>query len=959
MPVTAQQEEEPPADSTRIRQLQLLRDLSRAPGADSARILEDSARLAGPSSSFEGRSTPRTASDSIMAELLNLAGYSPTEYAGASAEYQADRGLLFLYGDSASRAAFRGEGYESSTDSIIEYDQGAGELQMWGDVISIPVNGDEVQSRYIACDIEDDACLAGRARTTFSEGGEWIVTGDLPEIRSDVYYGHKISFTSCELEVPHYHFESDQIKVVNGNLMVAKPVRLYFADVPVFWLPFVAQSLNSGRSSGILTPTFSVNDIVRTSGGYQRRISNVGFFWAINDFMDASVAMDWFDDNYTALTGSYRFLWSRQFLQGSLNFRRFWRADGGRELTLNARTNWDLSERTNFRVSASYASSSSFVTEQSFNPQEVTQSIDSEGGVNHRFDWGTLAVNGNRRQFLSDDRVETTFPSATLSLRTITLFPAAPSQAGIFNNLTWSGSANLSRAWVNRSQGPVYMPGDEDTSNLRGGVNTSLNLGNLSVSGSVNYREGVTQGLRTPIAGDMSQRIEDRGMLAFEGRQGDAWLLLQETDPDQEFGDPFDSAEADIDWSSSVNYQQRLVGSVTLTPRISFAGQYRRIDTLAVAQSFVSGPVRTAFGATLRGDIYGFFPGFAGFSRIRHKVSPSFTYDWAPEVTASELQSQVFGSRTSRPRNVVSVTLNQTFEAKRESSQDTIEAPPTTGGGGSGEPTRLPQAPIVNLLSLRTSAIQYDFVEADDLGFLQGFQTTRLTNQVSSDFLRGLSLSVIHDLFRDEPVLDGSGTPTGEVDRAFDPQLVQMNLGFSLNNRSSIFRWLGFGRGDDDEDEDDGADEDDRLEEEEIFAGDADPLGFRDLDETSVVPGAEQSTAPRQGGGIGNWSANFSYSLARPRDENAIRSQMLQATLRFQPTEMWEMSWRTSYDIEAQAFNDHSIRLSRDLHRWRANFDFLQTATGNWSFRFEVSLIDNSDLKFDYQQRSLDRLSGG
>ena len=86
---------------------------------------------------------------------------------------------------------------------------------------------------------------------------------------------------------------------------------------------------------------------------------------------------------------------------------------------------------------------------------------------------------------------------------------------------------------------------------------------------------------------------------------------------------------------------------------------------------------------------------------------------------------------------------------------------------------------------------------------------------------------------------------------------------------------------------------------------------------------------------------------------------MLQATLRFQPTEMWEMSWRTSYDIEAQAFNDHSIRLSRDLHRWRANFDFLQTATGNWSFRFEVSLIDNSDLKFDYQQRSLDRLSGG
>ena len=58
--------------------------------------------------------------------------------------------------------------------------------------------------------------------------------------------------------------------------------------------------------------------------------------------------------------------------------------------------------------------------------------------------------------------------------------------------------------------------------------------------------------------------------------------------------------------------------------------------------------------------------------------------------------------------------------------------------------------------------------------------------------------------------------------------------------------------------------------------------------------------------------------------------------------------------MERGAFNDHSIRLTRDLHRWEAHFDFMQTATGNWQFRFEVSLIDNRDLKFDYQQRNLD-----
>ena len=72
------------------------------------------------------------------------------------------------------------------------------------------------------------------------------------------------------------------------------------------------------------------------------------------------------------------------------------------------------------------------------------------------------------------------------------------------------------------------------------------------------------------------------------------------------------------------------------------------------------------------------------------------------------------------------------------------------------------------------------------------------------------------------------------------------------------------------------------------------------------------------------------------------------------PTEHWDLSWRTSYDLELGQFNDHAVRLTRDLHRWQANFDFLKTATGNWTFRFEVSLLDNRDLKFDYQQRNLE-----
>ena len=77
---------------------------------------------------------------------------------------------------------------------------------------------------------------------------------------------------------------------------------------------------------------------------------------------------------------------------------------------------------------------------------------------------------------------------------------------------------------------------------------------------------------------------------------------------------------------------------------------------------------------------------------------------------------------------------------------------------------------------------------------------------------------------------------------------------------------------------------------------------------------------------------------------------MVQLNVRFEPTELWRASWRTSYDVALGSFNDHMITFTRQLHRWEANFDFRRTVTGNWAFRFEVALSDNRDLKFDYQQ---------
>jgi hypothetical protein len=498
--------------------------------------------------------------------------------------------------------------------------------------------------------------------------------------------------------------------------------------------------------------------------------------------------------------------------------------------------------------------------------------------------------------------------------------------------MTWSGSGGVRRNTVDRLQPDTFVISQANTARSRGFARSNLSLGNLTFSQSVDLSEAQTLGVP------------------------EALLLLGDTaDPaDLVIGAPVrDIAEATLGWSASLNYQQRLIGSTTITPRLSLQGNMFRSDTDSLAPNFVSAPSRIAFGAQLRTDIYGFYGGVGPFEAVRHKISPSFDYAWSPESTPSALQREVFGSRALQPKNTLSISLTQTIEAKRRSEDEEeadssavpasdIRSDTDLPDEGDAGPQRVQQTPSVTLLAWRMSVVKYDFVEADSVGlFLAGFETTRLGNQFSSDYLRGLSISMDHEIFEDEVGDDGL-----LASRHFAPHLSQVNLAFSFGSSSSIFRWLSFGGGQD-------ADEPPEEPEE------TEPLDFVGAtDESTVVPvtgqGDVRPPSGRSSGSAGGWNANVTYSLQRPRDPTRLASRMLSGTLRLQPTENWSVNWRTSYDLEASAFNDHAIRLSRDLHRWQANFDFLQTATGNWSFRFEVSLLDNRDLKFDYKQRNLD-----
>ena len=83
------------------------------------------------------------------------------------------------------------------------------------------------------------------------------------------------------------------MKFVSENVMVARPGVLYIGEVPVFWIPFFFQDVRSGRRSGMLTPNFGIAELLRNSPSYRRSITNIGYFLAISDYMNAEASFDW------------------------------------------------------------------------------------------------------------------------------------------------------------------------------------------------------------------------------------------------------------------------------------------------------------------------------------------------------------------------------------------------------------------------------------------------------------------------------------------------------------------------------------------------------------------------------------------------------------------------------------------------------------------------------------------
>ena len=154
----------------------------------------------------------------------------------------------------------------------------------------------------------------GITHNTYYQEGELFVNAQkLKKADSNVVFAYKGSFTTCNLDTPHFVFRTKKMKIINNKIGVSGPTHPEFEGVPVpVYIPFGIYPLNRGRHSGILVPTFT------SSEDFGLGLEGLGYYKVINDYLDITTRMNIYSYGGWNLNFNPKYL-KRYRFNGALN----------------------------------------------------------------------------------------------------------------------------------------------------------------------------------------------------------------------------------------------------------------------------------------------------------------------------------------------------------------------------------------------------------------------------------------------------------------------------------------------------------------------------------------------------------------------------------------------------------------------------------------------------------------
>ncbi len=332
--------------------------------------------------------------------------------------------------------------------------------------------------------------------------------------------------TSCDRAEPHYHFWSNNMKIRQGDKIVAAPIVLKIGHVPVFALPFYFKSLKSGRQSGILFPSFDFGWSSREG----RYIRDFGYYWAASQYTDFIFEGDYNEHQDFSYRISNRYV-KRYSFNGTVDYSRQIGLGGDND-SKEWQLRWSHNQPTlfdDYKLRADVRMSS-----RSLSNNDLTSSVrrDIVSGqmkstlyLSRNWDFLSASLNANRdgRVNAEDDDPATdnlvysmTLPSLSLNFRQFTLkSPLRGGQKGSF----WGDllrNTYVQHSYALSSDKQVYESKDVTKYHVNGKGSVSLKpprVGIFNVSFSANagqdWQRETTEGQSWVTESDTTGHFED------------------------------------------------------------------------------------------------------------------------------------------------------------------------------------------------------------------------------------------------------------------------------------------------------------------------------------------------------------------------------------------------------------------------------------------------------------------
>ena len=371
--------------------------------------------------------------DSVMPAEEKSELTAPVFYQSNDSMIMHHNGNAFLHGKGELRyenMELTSEFIRMNLDSSMIYAQGVFDSTQY-EWIGKPVfkdDKDQYETNQITYNIKTKK---GYIRHVVTQQGEGYVIADrTKKTENDEMMMAGGQYTTCDdHDHPHFYLKMTKAKVKPGDYIATGPAYMVVGEVPLpLAIPFGFFPITKQYSSGLIMPSYG------DDGSRGLYLNNLGYYFAINDYMDLEVTGDIYTKGTWAIRAQSKYIWRYHF-SGNLNIS--YRNDVTSEKGMpdyasrrNFSVQWSHNQDSKANPYSTFSASVNFATSgynrsninSYYNPNLYSENTKSSTiSYTQRFPdspWN-MSMSASITQRTSDSTISITAPQLTVNMNSI------------------------------------------------------------------------------------------------------------------------------------------------------------------------------------------------------------------------------------------------------------------------------------------------------------------------------------------------------------------------------------------------------------------------------------------------------------------------------------------------------------------------------------------------------------